>query len=979
MEVEVAPLRVWWNVTPNRAMRIPRSWILCLLLSLTSFILKFALSASCDEALLGVNELPDSAFTATSNSETVEQSIAGLGPGVDHSAKTARDMLTGGWCPSRKVSTNLTDYIQVDMGAVNVITKIAFGPRSDVAYTPSFVIRYRREGSSNWRDYKSCSSNSTLIIRGVGSNLDLKLIPLNPPIVARWVRVYPYSRTPMFVCAKFEFYGCRFSDELVEYEIPDGSDFYLNSFTNPLNLHDTCYDGQWDPRGGILHNGVGCLVDSRISTSTKALQLPPWEHDTASSAIAAASTLDCLVGWNRSRWEETRRSTTTTVDLVFRFSGLRTFNALHLYALNAPSRKIRMPRRIEVAVSVDGLTFSATPDAFLDVQTFSSEPLIVDLKKKNGRVVQVKLFFDDEWIVLSETRFISVAGNKNGLSGYAGGEDSPNLRFDESEKPFSSSSLMETQYLPAVDKTKVNDDNSINHISKAGDVDDEEEDFENLINEANGGPLRVIDPPPYQGPTMLVLILVFLCCFMILLVGVACFSIAWMQKRRKKRHQDSRSELQSANGKLLKAQSGSVGLFRWPGLSITNGGGGGCTTANAVSQPSFDGGLGYVAVANTDCDCANSSLLSHQASSTSPFIIYPGFRDGSFFAYTGVPALPVVQNGGSGVSGRPLAKRLLTSMATKLFRSRCAGKPSAVRIMSPSTHQYEQVLAQSAHSSPVMTSTATAAFQPQPSAPTRNEAALPSFPVTSLPVHTANGLIQIDLKRSHPSLIVNGHPLLQFQQPQQQQQSSDNNNRGANYFSTFSNRQHDSSVVYQSVHGESDADSLAASTMSPEYASASLLGGQSGNGLPFIAGIGGWGVGEYSTAHRQLVDAATSTQAILQQPFYASPPLHQHQGPASANAATAAAAAAYAWTSPTGTFIQRSLSQQQFHQPFWATQTVSQAAPIGHEVASSTHSGESSDQFSARIGGVIGGGGGGGSGGSAGDPPSTIYGFNGQS
>eukprot|EP00108_Taenia_solium_P008870 TsM_000197400 transcript=TsM_000197400 gene=TsM_000197400 len=947
-----------------RAMSVPRSWILCLLPFLMSFILEYALSASCDEALLGVDELPDSAFTATSNSETVEQSFAGLGPGVDHSAKTARDMLTGGWCPSRKVSTNLTDYIQVDMGAVNVITKIAFGPRSDVAHTPSFVIRYRREGSSDWRGYKSCSSNSTLIIRGVGDNLDLKLIPLNPPIVARWVRVYPYSPKPMFVCAKFEFYGCQFSDELVEYKIPDGSEFHLNSFTNPLNLHDTCYDGQRDARGGVLHNGVGCLVDSRVSTSAEAVQLPPWEHDTASSATAsAASTMDCLVGWNRSQWEETRRSTTTAVDLVFRFSGVRTFDQLHIYALNAPSRKIRLPRRIEALLSVDGLTFPATPDVFLDVQTSlssssSPEPLVVDLKRKNGRVVQVKLFFDDEWIVLSEMRFISIAGNENGLNGHAGGEGSPNLRFDESEKPPSPSSLVvETQYLPTLDKTNV--DNGV------------DEDLHDLINEADGGPLRVIDPPPYQGPTMLVLILVFLCCFMILLVGVACFSIMWMQKRRRKRHQVSRSELQSANGKLLKAQAGSVGLFRWPGLSITNGGGGGCSTANA-SQPSFDGGLGYVAVANTD----------------------PGLRDGTFFAYTGVPAIAVEQNGGSGVGGRPLAKRLLTSMAAKLFRSRCAGKTGAARILSPSVHQYEQVLAQSTHSSPVMTSTAAAAaaFQPQPSAPTRNETTLQSFPVTSLPVHAANGLIQIDLKRSHPSLIVNGHPLLQFQQPQQ---SSDNNNsRGANYFSTFSNRQHDSSVVYQSVHGESDADSLAASTMSPEYASASLLGGQSGNGLPFIAGIGGWGVGEYSTAHRQLVDAATSTQAMIQ-PFYASPP--PPQGSASANAAAAAAAAAYAWTSPTGTFIQRSLSQQQFHQPFWAAQpaifclkswkwsrcfppAASQAAPMGHEVASSTHSGESSDQFSARIGGVIGGGGGGGgSGGSAGDPPSTIYGFNGQS
>lgn len=60
------------------------------ILFLMSFIFEVALSANCDEAILGIDDLPDSAFTATSNSETVEQSIAGLSPGVDHSAKTAR-------------------------------------------------------------------------------------------------------------------------------------------------------------------------------------------------------------------------------------------------------------------------------------------------------------------------------------------------------------------------------------------------------------------------------------------------------------------------------------------------------------------------------------------------------------------------------------------------------------------------------------------------------------------------------------------------------------------------------------------------------------------------------------------------------------------------------------------------------------------------------------------------------------------------
>lgn len=68
-----------------RTMRILIEFLL-----LTSFIFEASLAANCDEDLLGENDLPDSAFTATSNSESVEQLIAGVSPGVDHSAKTAR-------------------------------------------------------------------------------------------------------------------------------------------------------------------------------------------------------------------------------------------------------------------------------------------------------------------------------------------------------------------------------------------------------------------------------------------------------------------------------------------------------------------------------------------------------------------------------------------------------------------------------------------------------------------------------------------------------------------------------------------------------------------------------------------------------------------------------------------------------------------------------------------------------------------------
>ena len=132
-------------------------------------------------------------------------------------------------------------------------------------------------------------------------------------------------------------------EEVVEYKIPDGSEYHLNSFTSPINFQDKCYDGNRDPRGGVLHNGVGCLTDSRVSTSVKASQLSLWHQNSENSMSTPGSPpIDCLVGWNRSQWEEARRSPSPAVDLVYRFSGLRVFDALHLYALDVPSRNVRL-------------------------------------------------------------------------------------------------------------------------------------------------------------------------------------------------------------------------------------------------------------------------------------------------------------------------------------------------------------------------------------------------------------------------------------------------------------------------------------------------------------------------------------------------------------------------------------------------------------------------------------------------------------
>ncbi len=193
----------------------------------------------------------------------------------------------------------------------------------------------------------------------------MKLISLSSPIIARWVRIYPYSRSPMYVCVKFGFYGCRFSgrpssiyfqpqptfelpstvhdpfsivDELVEYKIPDGSLFQSSPFSPKIDLQDRCYDGKRDQRSNVLHDGLGCLADSRVVSAGefgRAFDTPAWQQHSIPS--------ECLVGWNRSRWEDGRQLAADNkgvVDMVFRFSGLRNFSSLAIFALDLPSQKV---------------------------------------------------------------------------------------------------------------------------------------------------------------------------------------------------------------------------------------------------------------------------------------------------------------------------------------------------------------------------------------------------------------------------------------------------------------------------------------------------------------------------------------------------------------------------------------------------------------------------------------------------------------
>ncbi len=68
--------------------------------------------------------------------------------------------------------------------------------------------------------------------------------------------------------------------------------------------------------------------------------------------------------------------------------------------------QIRAPKRLEATFSVDGVSFPTKADIQVDFRGQTSLQNI-DLRQKSGRSVQLKVFFADDWIVLSEIRFKS--------------------------------------------------------------------------------------------------------------------------------------------------------------------------------------------------------------------------------------------------------------------------------------------------------------------------------------------------------------------------------------------------------------------------------------------------------------------------------------------------------------------------------------------------------------------------------------------
>ncbi|KAK4472892.1 hypothetical protein MN116_004100 [Schistosoma mekongi] len=844
----------------------------------------------CIQSLLvNRHQIPDSSFNATS--EVVDPSGA-----KRYSAHSIRNENTDfAWCPGKRIGTDCDEYVEIDMGELNIITKVVISgllaEGGGSRYTPYFYIRYKREyNAENWRTYRQL--RPTIITRLLGG-LDAlvpKFVVLDPPLIARWIRIYPYRDTPGFVCIRLEAYGCRFSDDLVEYRIPEGSlaqppyqaetnlykpqlaELFVHEKPNfsqaggGLPFSDTCYDGHRIEPGSLLDGGLGCLIDLNSASRDT---IPSIEQRLKVDKLVNHQ----FVGWHRDRWRSSQDKDNGVVDMLFRFASVRNFTRLRLYISNNYLEKIRLPRRLEVKFSVGGVHFSGqspiSRDFKLENRSLGVFSIIMDLSHRIGQVVQLKAFFADEWLLFSEIRF-------------------------ESDKVIAPIQLDES----AVIVTR-----SSNHhlINEDGSMNMKHQSDANRVLPSNDS---VLDDSSTRLSTVVILVLVLLCCFLGLLAGVACFSVTWMHR---KRHDLEREKNQVHKTLLIRGEDGlnacttslcgngdvvspntytTVRPNMYPFVLS------GVEHETGVSTVLPNGGLQsyhqLVLSPNTNTEIpkggSNEKNSSQQYQTSQPNAgIIVGQSDTIVNRLSGGTVGP-----SDGVTSETEAfcdnkhddeihpnnyclssynhdcrHHISKQYSSVLSSLLCMSKMKKRRKQNSLKINNNSIITRLDHSTDVHGNINSKEIEP-----TTYKNTIPhteflntvnDFPIIAqlarsqsghdlglrstdllnahlrgqTSVQAANGLLQIDLSRGHPSMLINGRPLMRISVSSNPPDIAENswllqtgyrNNNAVCSSSIGMSLVNSEPGVYTTIGGaESDADSNGASTMSPEYASTSML------------------------------------------------------------------------------------------------------------------------------------------------------------
>lgn len=80
----------------------------------------------------------------------------------------------GAWCPKHMVSRGLTEYLQVDLLQVHLVSAIRtqgrFGKGQGQEYTEAYVLEYWRPGFEKWLRWKSSQGKEVSEVNGCAWN-----------------------------------------------------------------------------------------------------------------------------------------------------------------------------------------------------------------------------------------------------------------------------------------------------------------------------------------------------------------------------------------------------------------------------------------------------------------------------------------------------------------------------------------------------------------------------------------------------------------------------------------------------------------------------------------------------------------------------------------------------------------------------------------------------------------------------------------
>ncbi|VEN62965.1 unnamed protein product [Callosobruchus maculatus] len=309
-----------------------------------------------------------------------------------HHGRVRNELNGGAWCPQTQATPDTKEWIEIDLHTVHIITSTEtqgrFGNGQGVEFAESYMLEYWRPRLNKWIRYRS-KTNGELLKGNINTYLESKS-QLDPPIWASKIRFLPYSSHKRTVCMRVEVYGCRWSDGIVSYSMPQGDKRGGN-----WEFYDFTYDGHWD--GEKLKYGLGQLVDGQRGP------------DDFKLAFHLENTQG-WVGWRN----DTREN--KPIEITFEFDKVREFIGVHIYCNNQFSKDVQVFSMVQVSFSVGGKRYKGEPITYdyIEDRIFETPRNVsIKLHHRVGKFVKLQLHFASRWILISEVTFDSlpVSGN----------------------------------------------------------------------------------------------------------------------------------------------------------------------------------------------------------------------------------------------------------------------------------------------------------------------------------------------------------------------------------------------------------------------------------------------------------------------------------------------------------------------------------------------------------------------------------------